>query len=213
MLGSICLGANLLGRKGLKLGKVRCLVADKDKVIFTHLVIEITRGGFCKKVVEAADIKWLSPQGDTVQLGLFSGDLEDLPDYLEHDYSDPDTSYAEVPYTLLASGGIFPWVFNRTYFSPVPETLTTSEGSTLVRQSFREKVNLPENSLQFHQNTSISGEDYKKIGYLKSLNLEFFSGKIKSLTLKRGFLHEDTSICEWETVKKVTKDNIIVSLV
>ena len=89
--------------------------------------------------------------------------------------------------------------------------MTTPEGSILVKQAFLEKVHLPDNSLQFHENSCVVGEDGKKIGCLKSLNLEFFSGKIKSFTLKKGFFHEDTETFEWETVKKVTRESIKVS--
>lgn len=212
MLGSICLGAKLLDQEANKLGKVKCLVVDKDKGLLTHLVAEVTFRGYCTKVIEASEIKCLSSEGNLLQLGLYSSEIENLPDYIEHDFSGTDLNYAEVPYTLLAGGGIFPWAFNRPYFPPLPESLTTSEGSILVKQAFLEKVKLPENSLQIHERSYVIGEDGKRLGHLKSLNLEFFSGRIKSFTFKKGLLHENTQTFEWGTVEKVTRDYIQVNL-
>lgn len=212
MLGTICLKARILSREGLKLGKVKGLVANSDTGRLTHLVVETNLFDYYKKVVPAEDIKELAAEGAQLQLGLGTAEFLKLPDYIECDYCGTGTDYPDAPYTMLASGSFSPCLFNRSYYAPLPEALTTSEGGMLIKETCRKKVNLPANSLQLRDSALVVEQGGRKIGHLKKVTLELYTGKILKLGLSRGFLFEQEKILDFQSVTLITEYAIKVKV-
>lgn len=91
MLTSLHLGARVEGLNGDKLGNLKYLVADPASNAITHFVIE--RGGLDtdQLVVEATRVNAISDEGDAIRLDLSPEQLDQLPVFMEREYTNLGT--------------------------------------------------------------------------------------------------------------------------
>jgi uncharacterized protein YrrD len=211
---NVQLGAQVKGSDDSNLGKVKLVVADPDNKQVTHLVIEKGAFGTTERVADRSLVTKISDDGKTVWLSINQSGFDELPDFVEREYTvsapynpmvppNPGTSVMQMSpgvsvTTPVSAGG---------FFDPVPEPTVSPVDS--FGEAFEEHLNVPENSLLIKEGAEVQAND-GKLGKIKRVNLDPATGKIASFVVEEGlFFHREQTI-PVEMVEDVTEDTVTV---
>ena len=214
MLLNVQLGAQVKGSDNSNLGKVKLVVVDPDNKQVTHLVIEKGAFGAKELVADSSLVTQISEDGKTVWLSVNQSGFEELPDFVEREYtvsapynpmvpSNPGTSVMQMSpgasvTTPVSAGG---------FFDPVPEpTVSPVEP---FGEAYEEHLNVPDNSLLIKEGAEVQAYD-GKLGKIKRVNLDPATGKITSFVVEEGlFFHHEQTI-PLEMVESATENTVTV---
>lgn len=176
MNSKLQLGAKIVGANEEDLGNVKFLVARPNSDQITHLVIEKGILDYRQVVVPVDKVKAAPEEGGVIHLNLTKDQLEQLPDFIERDYSQALDS-------MHNSGILYPLVE-----SPDPATSYMTNFEALP---YTEKVNVPSNSLIIEKGAGVEALD-GHIGKIKEVQFDPANESITGFTVEKGlFFHED----------------------
>ena len=176
MNSKLQLGAKIVGANEEDLGNVKFLVARPNSDQITHLVIEKGILDYRQVVVPVDKVKAAPEEDGVIHLNLTKDQLEQLPDFIERDYSQTLDS-------MHNSGILYPLVE-----SPDPATSYMTNFEALP---YTEKVNVPSNSLIIEKGAGVEALD-GHIGKIKEVQFDPTNESITGFTVEKGlFFHED----------------------
>ena len=194
-------GKAIYNAKKEKLGEISDVVIDPKTKEVTHL---IAKKGFLFTKDTVIPIEMITKEDeDGIYLGKFTGDEDDLPEFMEMHYvrvkrsSQPGsadhanrTPYLPYPSASFGSLIYFPYRRGRTRFKP------------------QINVNIPADTTAIEKGVKVYTIDDKHVGDVDNIFMDSFTDKVSHFVISEGFLFKEKKLVPILWVKEITTDRI-----
>jgi sporulation protein YlmC with PRC-barrel domain len=172
------LGAKVITSDGEDVGRVKHLVLDPTTTQLRSAVVEHGLLNRESRMVPIASIA--SATEEQIRLDLSKDEFEDLPEFVQADYTSPPPGY-ELPVSYPGGGLLWPL----GYPSSFPEH-SAAESESYERTEELRQWNI-ENAV-IDKNSDVMSRDGEKIGEVEQLEIDSLTGKPARLVVRKGFL-------------------------
>jgi sporulation protein YlmC with PRC-barrel domain len=197
------LGASVITSDGEDVGKVKHLVLDPATTELRTAVVEHGRLNRESKMVPMASIT--SATEKEIRLDRTKRQFEELPDFVQSDYTSPPPGYA-LPVSYPGGGLLWPLGY------PSP---TIAEPAVGGREGSQRADELRQRNLQnavIDTDSDVLSRDGEKIGEVEQFEIDSVTGKPSRLVIRKGFLLHESLEIPMSAIASVDDGAVVLNL-
>lgn len=206
----INLGATVLASDGDKVGSVSRIVLDSNTKAIHRFIVD---GGLLSNQHRIVDVEMVaSADDDNVRLNLTKDQVDELPNFVEQQYSHvPDSDYHELPFAMPSASGTYLYGtpgIGRGYEGSQDSAFNAAPSTAPVVET---RSNLMETDVMISEGTDVYGSDGEKVGKVDEIVMGN-GGEVRGFLVKSGFIFTKDVRIPIDLVENAGEDRITLNV-